>query len=179
MVYLENEEVSGKILNWYKICCVWYLLIVRGNLSICISYGKINYYLFIIFYACQYGLTFLTKIAGYHLQTQKILTHRFYWMAILIVILVPLVLLTVVHVLVGTMKTHTCLVATLAWFTHIFIITSLFFFLVASMLELARLTVDSGWVPPRPIIFLFNGAEELFMLVRHSGSALSWRITRK
>lgn len=34
------------------------------------------------------------------------------------------------------------------------------------MLELARLTVDSGWIPPRPIIFLFNGAEELFMLVR-------------
>lgn len=36
----------------------------------------------------------------------------------------------------------------------------------ASLLELARLTVDSGWVPPQPIIFLFNGAEELFMLVR-------------
>ncbi|CAO2829718.1 unnamed protein product [Amaranthus hypochondriacus] len=36
---------------------------------------------------------------------------------------------------------------------------------VASMLELARLLVDSGWNPPRPIIFLFNGAEELFMLV--------------
>ncbi|KAL8550501.1 hypothetical protein ACS0TY_009068 [Phlomoides rotata] len=35
---------------------------------------------------------------------------------------------------------------------------------VASLLELARLTVDSGWLPPRPIIFLFNGAEELFML---------------
>lgn len=34
------------------------------------------------------------------------------------------------------------------------------------MLELARLTIDSGWIPPRPIIFLFNGAEELFMLVR-------------
>ena len=33
------------------------------------------------------------------------------------------------------------------------------------MLELARLMVDSGWNPPRPIIFLFNGAEELFMLV--------------
>lgn len=37
----------------------------------------------------------------------------------------------------------------------------------ASMLEVARLTIDSGWVPPRPIIFLFNGAEELFMLVRN------------
>lgn len=35
------------------------------------------------------------------------------------------------------------------------------------MLEVARLTVDSGWVPPRPVVFLFNGAEELFMLVRH------------
>lgn len=39
--------------------------------------------------------------------------------------------------------------------------------LTASMLEIARLTVDSGWVPTRPIIFLFNGAEELFMLVRN------------
>ncbi|KAL5762411.1 hypothetical protein ACOSP7_018675 [Xanthoceras sorbifolium] len=38
---------------------------------------------------------------------------------------------------------------------------------VASMLEVARLIVDSGWVPPRPIIFLFNGAEELFMLGAH------------
>lgn len=38
----------------------------------------------------------------------------------------------------------------------------------ASMLELARLFVDSAWVPPRPIIFLFNGAEELFMLVRET-----------
>ncbi|CAO2829716.1 unnamed protein product [Amaranthus hypochondriacus] len=38
---------------------------------------------------------------------------------------------------------------------------------VASMLELARLLVDSGWNPPRPIIFLFNGAEELFMLGSH------------
>ncbi|KMT07478.1 hypothetical protein BVRB_6g150960 isoform A [Beta vulgaris subsp. vulgaris] len=38
---------------------------------------------------------------------------------------------------------------------------------VASMLELARLVVDSDWIPPRPIIFLFNGAEELFMLGSH------------
>lgn len=38
---------------------------------------------------------------------------------------------------------------------------------VASLLEVARLTVDSSWVPPRPIIFLFNGAEELFMLAAH------------
>ncbi|KAJ4959938.1 hypothetical protein NE237_019848 [Protea cynaroides] len=38
---------------------------------------------------------------------------------------------------------------------------------VASMLEIARLMVDSGWVPPRPIIFLFNGAEELFLLGAH------------
>lgn len=35
----------------------------------------------------------------------------------------------------------------------------------ASMLEVARLIVDSGWVPRQPIIFLFNGAEELFMVV--------------
>ncbi|GAV66496.1 Peptidase_M28 domain-containing protein [Cephalotus follicularis] len=38
---------------------------------------------------------------------------------------------------------------------------------VASMLEIARLTIDSGWVPRRPIIFLFNGAEELFLLGAH------------
>ncbi|GMI70834.1 hypothetical protein like AT1G67420 [Hibiscus trionum] len=35
---------------------------------------------------------------------------------------------------------------------------------VASSLEIARLTIDSGWVPPRPIILLFNGAEESFLL---------------
>ncbi|KAI0530755.1 hypothetical protein KFK09_000303 [Dendrobium nobile] len=39
---------------------------------------------------------------------------------------------------------------------------------VASMLELARLVIDSNWIPPRPIIFLFNGAEELFLLDSHS-----------
>lgn len=38
---------------------------------------------------------------------------------------------------------------------------------VASMLEIARLIIDSGWIPPRPIIFLFNGAEELFLLGSH------------
>ncbi|TQD96736.1 hypothetical protein C1H46_017629 [Malus baccata] len=38
---------------------------------------------------------------------------------------------------------------------------------VASMLEIARLMVDSEWVPPRPVIFLFNGAEELFLLGSH------------
>ncbi|XP_020090574.1 endoplasmic reticulum metallopeptidase 1-like [Ananas comosus] len=38
---------------------------------------------------------------------------------------------------------------------------------VASMLELARLIVDSKWIPPRPVIFLFNGAEELFLLGSH------------
>ncbi|KAL4573836.1 hypothetical protein LXL04_020655 [Taraxacum kok-saghyz] len=38
---------------------------------------------------------------------------------------------------------------------------------VASILEIARLTIDSGWVPPKPLIFLFNGAEELFMLGSH------------
>ncbi|KAH9772632.1 peptidase M28 domain-containing protein [Citrus sinensis] len=47
---------------------------------------------------------------------------------------------------------------------------------VASMLELARLTIDSGWIPPRPIIFLFNGAEELFMLGAHGFmKAHKWR----
>ncbi|XP_031386767.1 endoplasmic reticulum metallopeptidase 1 isoform X2 [Punica granatum] len=44
------------------------------------------------------------------------------------------------------------------------------------MLELARLLVNSGWVPPRPIIFLFNGAEELFMLGAHGFMTTSkWR----
>lgn len=38
---------------------------------------------------------------------------------------------------------------------------------VASMLEIARLIVDSSWVPHHPVIFLFNGAEELFMLGSH------------
>lgn len=41
------------------------------------------------------------------------------------------------------------------------------------MLELARLTVDSGWIPSRPVIFLFNGAEELFMLVRITGTIMN------
>ncbi|KAK1318632.1 hypothetical protein QJS10_CPB04g00276 [Acorus calamus] len=35
---------------------------------------------------------------------------------------------------------------------------------VASMLEMARLIIDSNWIPPQPVIFLFNGAEELFLL---------------
>ncbi|KAF3944630.1 hypothetical protein CMV_028922 [Castanea mollissima] len=49
---------------------------------------------------------------------------------------------------------------------------------VASLLEVARLTVDSNWVPPRPIIFLFNGAEELFMLAAHGFMKTNkWRDT--
>ncbi|MCO5554640.1 hypothetical protein L7F22_008173 [Adiantum nelumboides] len=35
---------------------------------------------------------------------------------------------------------------------------------VATMLEAVRLIIDTDWVPPSPIIFLFNGAEELFMV---------------
>lgn len=95
-------------------------------------------------------------------------------MVISIVRLVPQVLVTVVHVLVGTMKIYTYWPFLLDWF----IFLSLIFFslsLAASLLEVARLTVDSNWVPPRPIIFLFNGAEELFMLVRHHGCALFGR----
>lgn len=95
-------------------------------------------------------------------------------MVILIARLVPQVLVTVVHVLVGTMKIYT--------YWPFLLDSSLFYFilffslsLVASLLEVARLTVDSNWVPPRPIIFLFNGAEELFMLVRHHGCALFGR----
>ncbi|XP_021744889.1 endoplasmic reticulum metallopeptidase 1-like isoform X1 [Chenopodium quinoa] len=49
---------------------------------------------------------------------------------------------------------------------------------VASMLELARLIVDSDWISPRPIIFLFNGAEELFMLGSHGFiTTHKWRDT--
>ncbi|KAI3823429.1 hypothetical protein L1987_04865 [Smallanthus sonchifolius] len=36
---------------------------------------------------------------------------------------------------------------------------------VASILEVARMTIDSWWTPPKPLIFLFNGAKELFMLI--------------
>ncbi|XP_012085666.1 endoplasmic reticulum metallopeptidase 1 isoform X2 [Jatropha curcas] len=47
---------------------------------------------------------------------------------------------------------------------------------VASMLELSRVIVDSSWTPPRPIIFLFNGAEELFMLGAHGFmNSYKWR----
>ncbi|XP_022887666.1 endoplasmic reticulum metallopeptidase 1 [Olea europaea var. sylvestris] len=49
---------------------------------------------------------------------------------------------------------------------------------VASLLELARLTVDSDWVPPKPVIFLFNGAEELFLLGSHGFMTThKWRDT--
>lgn len=51
----------------------------------------------------------------------------------------------------------------------------------ASMLEVGRLIVDSGWVPMKPIIFLFNGAEELFMVVSILGlfqNLVIWQIYR-
>ncbi|XP_078441652.1 Zn-dependent exopeptidases superfamily protein [Wolffia australiana] len=38
---------------------------------------------------------------------------------------------------------------------------------IASMLELVRLILDSGWIPPQPLVFLFNGAEEIFLLGSH------------
>ncbi|KAI3966619.1 hypothetical protein MKW92_024597 [Papaver armeniacum] len=46
---------------------------------------------------------------------------------------------------------------------------------VASMLEVARLTVDSSWVPPQPVILLFNGAEELFSWYGSHGFAKTHR----
>ncbi|KAJ0544977.1 putative peptidase M28 [Helianthus annuus] len=49
---------------------------------------------------------------------------------------------------------------------------------VASILEVARITIDSGWEPPKPLIFLFNGAEELFMLGSHGFiTTHKWRNT--
>ncbi|KAG6544448.1 hypothetical protein Mapa_014086 [Marchantia paleacea] len=38
---------------------------------------------------------------------------------------------------------------------------------VASLLETLRYLIDTNWVPPAPVIFLFNGAEELFLLAAH------------
>lgn len=114
-------------------------------------------------------------MTGYHQQIHRTVTHHFYWMLIMIVRLVPRVLVTVVHVLVGTMKIYTYWLFLLDWFTFLSLIFFFSLSLAASLLEVARLTVDSNWVPPRPIIFLFNGAEELFMLVRHHGCALFGR----
>lgn len=38
---------------------------------------------------------------------------------------------------------------------------------VATILEVLRYIVDANWVPPAPIVFLFNGAEEVFLLGSH------------
>ena len=38
---------------------------------------------------------------------------------------------------------------------------------VATMLEVLRYIVDTNWVPPAPLVFLFNGAEEVFLLGAH------------
>lgn len=49
---------------------------------------------------------------------------------------------------------------------------------VAAMLEAVRLIIDTDWVPPSPIIFLFNGAEELFMVACHGFMTThKWRST--
>lgn len=68
------------------------------------------------------------------------------------------------HVLVGTGKPLSKK-SNLAFFGLMMTLSYHIFTITASMLEVARLIVDSGWVPPRPLIFLFNGAEELFLLV--------------
>lgn len=86
-------------------------------------------------------------------------------MVILIVRLVLRVLVIVVHVLVGSLIISTTWVICHVHVSTYCINSCVIFLFTASMLEMARLTVDSGWVPPRPIIFLFNGAEELFLLV--------------
>ncbi|XP_024388357.1 uncharacterized protein [Physcomitrium patens] len=38
---------------------------------------------------------------------------------------------------------------------------------VASMMEVMRYIVDTNWIPPAPLVFLFNGAEEVFLLGAH------------
>lgn len=38
---------------------------------------------------------------------------------------------------------------------------------VASMLEVMRYIVNTNWIPPAPLVFLFNGAEEVFLLGAH------------
>ena len=93
-------------------------------------------------------------------------------MAILIVLLVHQELVIVVHVLVSKLHLLTTWAAlnisnVLVDYEISCLVISICMFdcFAASMLELARVTAESGWIPPRPIIFLFNGAEELFMLV--------------
>lgn len=94
-------------------------------------------------------------------------------MVTLIAPLVLLVLETVAHVLVGKEK-HTIFNHHALYYC---ILKQMYTYVAASMLELARLTISSGWIPSRPIIFLFNGAEELFMLVSSDSTNLKLLLT--
>lgn len=97
-------------------------------------------------------------ITGFRRIFQKSMIHHFWLMAIMTVHLGHLELAIVALVLVRILTFWSIT----GWYWFLFHVC---ISLPASMLELARLIVDSKWVPPQPVIFLFNGAEELFLLV--------------